>query len=121
MAVALPRGHADTMETELVHPAYVEPGSGARGPLREPAQRLAPAGHQAPPAAAHVPARSSSAGRPVDGHARQTAVPPVIFNSVVCAVTGAPTDEAARYQAAMLASPGAVELVPAAQLTRDGL
>ena len=87
-------------------------------PVQEPAQRLAPTG---PPVAAHVPARSSSAGRPVDGHARQAAVPSLIFNSVVCAVAGAPTDGAARYQAAMLASPGAVELVPATQLTRDGL
>jgi nucleotide-binding universal stress UspA family protein len=43
-----------------------------------------------------------------------------MFNFVVCAVAGAPTDEAARYQATMLASPsGAVELVPAAELTRD--
>ena len=48
-------------------------------------------------------------------------MPSLIFNSVVCAVAGAPTDGAARYQAAMLASPGAVELVPATQLTRDGL
>ena len=43
------------------------------------------------------------------------------FNSVVCVVAGVPTDEAARYQAARLASPGGnVERVSAAQLTRDG-
>ena len=71
--------------------------------------------------AAHVLARNSYESQPTEDHAERPAEPAHPFNSVICAVAGDPTDEPARHQAAMLASPGGtVELVPAAQLTRHG-
>jgi hypothetical protein len=65
--------------------------------------------------------RQAYAGRAADAHDRAAATAPT-FKSVICAVAGGPADEAARHQAATLASPGGtVEVVSAAQLTRHAL
>ena len=92
--------------------------SEVRAPRSEHAPSPVSASLQAGPAAAHLAARNPYAGRRHDERRAETAR---TFNSVVCVVAGVPTDEAARYQAARLASPGGnVELVSAAQVTRDG-
>jgi nucleotide-binding universal stress UspA family protein len=56
-----------------------------------------------------------------EDHAGRPAVRASTFTSVICAVGEGPTDDAARHQAGLLASPGGtVELVAAASLTRHG-
>jgi hypothetical protein len=92
--------------------------SGVGAPRSGDAPSPVSASLQAGPAAAHLAARNPYAGRRHDKRRAETAR---TFNSVACVVAGVPTDEAARYQAARLASPGGnVELVSAAQVTRDG-